>query len=170
VADTERERSDNRSGDGRSCALNWVTKGEGNGSVGERSVGAVGGDEFRSAEDVLADKRLVHSGERVNIAHHTRGAVDNGEMVAEKCLGPAADLVDLAIVFEDLFHCATVTVPIKVRAPKAFAALADRPTTGSSFADEGMIMVLAVIATAGAKTDRSETDSSRGRRDCRRPL
>jgi hypothetical protein len=44
-----------------------------------------------------------------------------------------------------------------VRTPKVFAALADRPTAGTSFADEGMIMVLAVSAPARAEADRSET-------------
>lgn len=83
--------------------------------------------------------------------------MNNSKMVAEKFLGPTADLVNLAVVFEDLFHCTAVAEPIEVRAPKIFAALADRPTTGASFTDEGMVMVLTVVAPARAETDRAET-------------
>jgi hypothetical protein len=81
-------------------------------------------------------------------------------MIAEKFLGPAADLVDLAVIFKDFLHCAAVTEPIKVRAPEVFAALADRPTTGTGFADKRMIMVLAVVAPARAEADRSETGTA----------
>jgi hypothetical protein len=56
----------------------------------------------------VANKRLIHAGKRIDVTHHTGGAVNNGEMVPEQFLGPAANLVDLAVVFEDLFHCAAV--------------------------------------------------------------
>jgi hypothetical protein len=49
---------------------------------------------------------------------------------------------------------------MKSGSPKVFAALADRPTAGSSFADEGMIMVLAVVGPARGKADRSETGTA----------
>jgi len=65
------ESSDSRGGDGRSGALERVADGEGDSVVGERPVGAVGGKECGSTEDVLADKRSVHAGQRVHITHHT---------------------------------------------------------------------------------------------------
>jgi hypothetical protein len=77
-------------------------------------------------------------------------------MVAEKFFGPAVDLVDLAVVFKDLLYCATVAAPIKVRAPKLLVTLTDRSRTGADFADKGMIMVLAIVAPARAKANRSE--------------
>jgi hypothetical protein len=86
--------------------------------------------------------------------------VNNGKMAAEKFLGPAMDLVDLTVVFEDLLHCAAVAEPIKVRAPKVFAALADRPATSAGFANKGMVTVLTVIAAARANADGSETGAA----------
>jgi hypothetical protein len=156
----ECERSDGTRSGGRSSALERVADGERGGGIGERSVGAVGSEEFGGAEDILEDKRLVHASEGVHVAHHTGGAVDNGEMVTEKFLGPATDLVDLAVVFENLLHCAAITEPIKVGAPKVFAALADRPAAGASFAHKGMIVVLAVVTPARAKADRSEAGAA----------
>jgi hypothetical protein len=60
------------------------------------------------------------AGEGSDVAHHAGRAVDNSKMVPEEFLGPAANLVDVAVVVKDFFHSATVTKPVEEGAPEVF--------------------------------------------------
>jgi hypothetical protein len=58
------------------------------------------------------------------------------EKVTEKFLSPATDLVNGAVVFQDLFDGAAVAEPKEFGTPQEFAILADGPSTTTGFAHE----------------------------------
>ena len=104
--------------------------------ISGRPTGAIGGMQLSGIEHVLIDETLVSARECVNILHHASWAMDDGEVVTEKFLGPAADNMDLTIIIEDFFHSAAIANPVKHSAPKIFLVLGDTPATTSGFADE----------------------------------
>jgi hypothetical protein len=99
---------------------------------------------------------VVKTRESVDITHHASWPMDDGKVVAEKFLGPTANLVDVSVVIEDFFHSAAVAKPVKVGAPEIFAKLADRPATAGCFADKRVKVAFAFGAATGAETDRAK--------------
>jgi hypothetical protein len=69
------------------------------------------------AAQVAGEQRPVPSSECIHVRHHAGRTMDDVKAVAEQLLGPAANLVDGAIVFQNLLDTAAVTQPIKGGAP-----------------------------------------------------
>ena len=68
--------------------------------------------------------------------------------------------MNLAVVFEDLFHCGTIAKPIEVRPPDVFTTLTNRPAASRSFADKRVVMMFAVVTSTGAKTDGAKAGAA----------
>jgi hypothetical protein len=141
-------------------AFEWVVRGERSRLVSSRAAAEVGRAE-KSRMGLEFDKKelIIKTGESVDIAHHASWPMDNGKVVAEEFLGPAANLMDVAFVIEDFFHGAAVTEPVKVGAPEVFAKLADSPAAASGFPDERVKVAFAFGAATGAEPDRAEAGS-----------
>lgn len=95
------------------------------------------------------------SGDGVDIAHHTAGAVKYFEVEGQEVLCPTAELVVRAVIGMDGFDCGTVGKPIKFMAPKILTESADSPATGCGFADEGVEMTFFLVTAARDEFDRT---------------
>ncbi len=102
------------------------------------------------------------SAEAINIAHQTGWPVKNLEMISEKFLCPATDLMDWTIILKDLAHSTAIAEPKEFRAPKILAILADTPTATRGFANERMEVAFAIGAFAGSKPKWPKTGTGHG--------
>jgi hypothetical protein len=102
------------------------------------------------------------AGEAIDVTHVTGNTVENLKVVAKEFLCPAADLMNGAIIFEDFFHGATITDPIKFGTPEEFAILTDTPTATGGFTNKGMKMPFTLSAFARAKTNGTEAGATHG--------
>jgi hypothetical protein len=108
---------------------------------------------------INGNKRVVKATEGVNITHHARRTMHEGEVVAQEFLGKATNLMNGTGVFKEFLHGIAVTKPVEVGSPKITAILADGPTAGDGFTDEGVEVVLAISAFARPKADRAQASS-----------
>ena len=114
-------------------------------------------------EEVNGDECIVETAiETIDVTHHAGKAMNYLKMVAKELLCPAANLVNGAVVFEDLLHSAAVTHPVKFGSPKEFAVLADTPTAASGFTNKGVKMAFAFGTFTRTKTDRAEASAAHG--------
>ena len=127
------------------------------GVIGPGAVGGILLGEFGGPKMVAPNEGvLVLMLESIHVPHHASGSVDDGEVVTQQFLGPAADLGDFAIVVEDLFHGRAVSNKIKVGAPQIFAALFDAPSRSGDFANKAVEGLFIGFAGSGAKPHGSE--------------
>jgi hypothetical protein len=104
---------------------------------------------------VLSDKGVVEPSKAIDVSHHARWAMENLKEVTKKLLGPAADLMNGPVVFQDFFDGTAVAEPKEFRAPEEFAVLANTPAPAAGFAYKRMVVALSFGATAGAEADRA---------------
>ncbi len=65
----------------------------------------------------MLNERVKVTGDGVDVAHHTGGAVKNGKLRPKEFLRPATKLMKWPVVFEDLADGATVAHPVEETPP-----------------------------------------------------
>ena len=109
--------------------------------VGGWALGAAGEIEHKRRAKVACDQRSVPTGKSVNVGHHAGWPMHHMKEVAQKFLGPAAHLVDRAVVFQNFFDTATITKPIESGSPQVLPILSNGPATDGRLADEQVVVV-----------------------------
>ncbi len=99
---------------------------------------------------------MIEPSEAVDVSHHARWAMENLKEVSKKLLGPAADLMDGPVIFQNFFDGAAVAEPIEFCAPEEFPILANSPAPAASFAHKRMVVAFPFSAAAGAESDRAQ--------------
>jgi hypothetical protein len=96
----------------------WVTREESGGFAGSGPSSAVSKVKLEGHLKALGDKRVVKASKAVNISHHdVRWAMENLKEVSKKLLGPAADLVNRAVTFQNFFCGTAIVKPKELGAP-----------------------------------------------------
>lgn len=78
-------------------------------------------------------------------------------------LSPMTNLMDGAIVFQNLFNGAAMTEPEGFGAPKKFSILTDGPAPTFSFAHKGMMMPFPFSLAARTKPDGAQASAIHGK-------
>jgi hypothetical protein len=122
--------------------------------IGSWTSGTVCEVELVSDFEMLGNKKtFVEAGEAIDVSHHPSRTMKDLEKIAKELLRPTTNLMDGAVVFENLLDGAAIAEPEEFRTPEKFAILADRPASTASFTDKRMIMAFSRGATAGAETN-----------------
>ena len=90
---------------------------ENSGVIGSGSSSTVSKVELEGNLKALSDKRVVEACKAIDIFNHTRRVMENLKEVSKLLLGPAADLVNRAVVLENIFDGTTVAEPKEFGAP-----------------------------------------------------
>ena len=102
----------------RTCISTWVVRKEDGGFTCSGLSSAARKAELEDNLEVLGDKRVVKASKAVNISHHdVRWAMENLKEVSKKLLGPAADLVNRAVTFQNFFCGTAIVKPKELGAP-----------------------------------------------------
>ena len=130
--------------------------------VGGWALGAAGEIEDKRGAEVAGDQRPVPTGKSVNVGHHAGWPMHHMKEVAQKFLGPAAHLVDGAVVFQNFFDTAAITKPIESGSPQVLPILSNGPATDGRLTDERVIVLLGSCASPAAKADWSKACTLQG--------
>jgi hypothetical protein len=104
--------------------------------------------------EVLGDESIVIiASKAIDISHHLSWAMEDLKEATKEFLGPAADLMNGAIILQNFFDSAAVAEPKEFGAPKKFPILANSPAPATGFTDKGVKMTLALGAAAGTELD-----------------
>ena len=75
----------------------------------------------RSSDNVMIDKRINIVRDMINIFHHCSWAVDDEKFIPQQLLSPPSQLMNIAIVFQNLLNNIEIKYTVKQCPPKLFA-------------------------------------------------
>ena len=113
-------------------------------------------------DQVGGDQGPKTASEGINVSHHSCRVVHNMKEVAKKFLCPAANLVDGTVVFQNFLDATAVAKPIELGTPQVFSVMSNGPPTNGGLANEGVVVLLLIGASSGAKADWVKASTLQG--------